>query len=319
LTRYLITGGAGFIGSNIADALLAQGLTVRIADNFSTGKRSNIASIRDQVELLEGDLSSLDFARYAVQDVDYVLHQAAIPSVPRSLADPIGNNRAGVEATLNVLLAARDAGVKRLTFASSSSIYGDVTDPELQRQPKHEDMVLQPLSPYGVSKLAAEQYCLVFYQAYGFEAVPLRYFNVFGPRQDPTSEYSAVIPKFITAMLAGKAPTIYGDGEQTRDFTYIDNIVAANLFALHTPGVAGRAYNAALGQPISLNQLVSELNAILGTHIIAHHAEARKGDIKHSCADVQKILRAGFTPVLGFTQGLQKAVAWYRQAALNQA
>jgi UDP-glucose 4-epimerase len=309
MSIYLVTGGAGFIGSNLVDALLAQGLQVRVADNFSTGKRHNLAHVADKIELLEGDLSNLDFARAAVQGVDYVLHQAAIPSVPRSVDDPIYVHNAGVNATLNVLVAARDAKVKRMTYASSSSVYGEALGDG--QQAKREDMRPMPLSPYGVSKLAGEQYCLAFYQVYGFEVVPLRYFNVFGGRQDPTSDYAAVIPKFVTLMQKGTSPTIHGDGEQTRDFTFIANVVAANLFMLYTPGVAGQAYNAAMGKSTSLNELVDMLNEVMGTDVPAKHGPARNGDIRHSYADISKIKSVGFSPQVDLLEGLRRTAEWY--------
>ncbi len=308
MTRYLVTGGAGFIGSNIVEQLVKQGATVRVADNFSTGRRENLRAFGDRIELLEGDLAELDFARHAARDVDYVLHQAAIPSVPRSIADPIETNRAGVIATLNLLTAAKEAGVKRFVFASSSSIYGEAV-----AGAKREDMRLAPLSPYGVSKMAAEAYCMAFHTVYGFETVALRYFNAFGPRQDPTSEYSAVIPKFITALLAGKQPAIYGDGEQTRDFTFVGNVVAANLHALTAPNAAGQFFNIAMGQGTSLNQLVDILNELIGTNIPAHYAPPRTGDIKHSTADVRKIRNVlGYAPQINLIDGLKQTVAWYR-------
>ncbi len=308
MPRYLVTGGAGFIGSNIAEQLVKQGATVRVADNFSTGRRENLRAFGDRIELLEGDLAELDFARHAARGVDYVLHQAAIPSVPRSIADPLETNRAGVIATLNVLTAAKESGAKRLVFASSSSIYGEAV-----AGAKHEGMRLAPLSPYGVSKLAAEAYCMAFHTVYGFETAALRYFNVFGPRQDPTSEYSAVIPKFITAILAGKQPTIYGDGEQTRDFTFVGNVVAANLHALTAPNAAGQFFNIAMGQGTSLNQLVDMLNELIGTNIPARYVPPRTGDIKHSTADVSKIRGVlGFAPQISLIDGLKQTVAWYR-------
>lgn len=311
MTRYLVTGGAGFIGSNIVSALLRRGDAVRVADNFSTGRRENLSAVADRIDLAQGDLAELEFARYAVRDVDFVLHQAAIPSVPRSVADPLETNRSGVQATLNLLVAAREAGVKRFVFASSSSIYGEAVEGA-----KHEAMPLAPLSPYGVSKLAAEHYCRAFYTSYGFETVCLRYFNVFGPQQDPTSEYSAVIPKFITAMLNGKAPTIYGDGEQTRDFTFVGNVVAANLRAVEAPAAAGGFFNIALGQATSLNQLVDMLNELIGVNIQPNYAPPRRGDIKHSTADVAKVRQGlGFTPQVGLLDGLRQTVAWYRDGA----
>jgi UDP-glucose 4-epimerase len=309
MTRYLVTGGAGFIGSNIVEILVKQGMEVRVADNFSTGRRENLAGVAGRIELLEGDLAELDFARYAVRDADYVLHQAAIPSVPRSMADPLATHRAGVTATLNLLVAAREAGVKRLVFASSSSVYGESVGTA-----KHEGLRPTPLSPYAVSKLAAEQYCLSFYTVYGFETVALRYFNVFGPRQDPASLYSAVIPKFITALLRGQSPTIYGDGEQTRDFTFVGNVVAANLCALTAPEAPGQYFNVAMGQATSLNQLMDILNELIGVDIQPTYAPPRKGDIKHSTAEVTKIREVlGFKPDISLLEGLGETVEWYRK------
>ena len=305
---YLVTGGAGFIGSNITQTLVERGAQVRVVDNFSTGKRHNLASLLASIDLLEGDLADLDVARRAVEGVTYVIHQAAIPSVPRSIADPIGNNRAGVEASLNLLVAAREAGVKRLVYASSSSAYGEAANGA-----KREDMPVHPLSPYGVAKLAGEHYCLSFHTVYGFETVALRYFNVFGPRQDPTSEYAAVIPRFITALLEGRPPTIYGDGEQTRDFTYVGNIVEANLAALTAPGVAGQAFNIAMGRAVSLNELVHTLRGLIGAeNIQPEYVDPRPGDIRHSLADVAKASQMmGFTPQVSFEAGLQKTIDWF--------
>ncbi|MFQ5406831.1 MAG: SDR family oxidoreductase [Anaerolineales bacterium] len=309
MTRYLVTGGAGFIGSNIVETLLNHGETVRVADNFATGRRENLAAFIDRIELLEGDLAELDFARYAVGDVDFVLHQAAIPSVPRSVDDPLTNNRAGVVATLNVLVAARDAGVRRMTFASSSSIYGEANEGAAKR----EDMLPAPLSPYGVSKLAAEQYCMSFHTVYGFEVTALRYFNVFGARQDPQSEYAAVIPRFITALLEGRRPTIFGDGEQTRDFTFVGNIVAANLHALKHANAPGQVFNIAMGQANSLIRLVEVLQELTGVDIPANHADPRPGDIRHSHADVGKAAKVlEFDPQISFVDGLRQTVDWYR-------
>ena len=307
---YLVTGGAGFIGSNIVRHLVDEGERVRVVDDFSTGKRQNMDGVLQRVELIEGDLADLEVARCSVAGADYVIHQAAIPSVPRSVADPLGNNRASVVATLNLLVAARETGVRRLVYASSSSAYGEAADGA-----KREDMPTRPLSPYGVSKLAAEHYCLAFHTVYGFETVALRYFNVFGPRQDPASEYAAVIPRFITALLDRRPPTIYGDGEQTRDFTYVGNIVAANLLALRAPGVAGEAFNIAMGQATSLNQLAAALRELIGAmDIEPTYADPRPGDIRHSMADVSKARRLmGFTPQVSFTEGLRETVDWFRQ------
>jgi len=309
MDTYLVTGGAGFIGSNIAENLVRRGERVRIADNFSTGRRENVAGFADDIEILQGDLADLDFARYVVQGIDYVIHQAAIPSVPRSVSDPITNNRAGVVATLNILVAARDAGVKRMTYASSSSVYGEALD----GMPKREDMLPVPLSPYGVSKLSSEQYCLSFFTVYGFQVVALRYFNVFGPYQDPKSEYAAVIPKFITASLGYEAPIIYGDGEQTRDFTYVGNIVAANLHALKHPNAPGQVFNVAMGQANSINQLVAALADMTGVALQPRSADPRSGDIRHSRADVTKAAQVmGFHPQISFVEGLRRSVDWYR-------
>jgi len=310
LTRkYLVTGGAGFIGSSIATTLVEREDRVRIADDFSTGRWENMAEFETQIELLQGDLADLDFARRAVDGVDYVVHQAAIPSVPRSVADPLVNNRAGVVATLNLLVAARDAGVRRMTYASSSSIYGESRD----RAAKREDMLPAPLSPYGVSKLSAEQYCMSFHTVYGFEVVALRYFNVFGPRQDPKSEYAAVIPRFITALLRGESPTIYGDGEQTRDFTYVGNIVSANLHALEHPNAPGQIFNIAMGEVNSLNQLTEILQQLTGVDIAPQHADPRPGDIRHSFADVTKAVELlHFEPQISVVEGLHATIDWYR-------
>jgi len=304
----LVTGGGGFVGSNLVAALLADGATVRVADNFSTGRRDNLPRRHPCLEVVEGDLADLEFARVVVRQVEYVLHQAALPSVPRSVRDPIASNDAGVGATLNVLVAAKDAGVRRVVYASSSSVYGEAV-----AGPKREDMPLAPLSPYAVSKMAGEHYCRAFHAVYGLETVALRYFNVFGPRQDPASEYAAVIPKFIVALLGGGAPTIYGDGEQTRDFTFVGNVVAANLRALTVPGIGGGFFNIAMGQGTSLNRLVELLNTTIGTSIRPQYAEVRRGDIKHSTADVSKIrAQLGFAPNVNLLDGLAQTASWYR-------
>ena len=282
---------------------------MRVADDFSTGRRENMAEFKTCIELLQGDLAELDFARRAVDGVDYVIHQAAIPSVPRSVADPLGNNRAGVIATLNLLLAARDAGVRRMTYASSSSIYGEARDGAAKR----EDMLPTPLSPYGVSKLAAEQYCMSFHAVYGFEVVALRYFNVFGPRQDPKSEYAAVIPRFVTALLRGEPPTIYGDGEQTRDFTFVGNIVSANLHALEHTNAPGQIFNIAMGAVNSLNQIVKMLRELTGVDVAPQYTEPRPGDIRHSLADVSKAAELlQFEPQISVVEGLNVTIDWYR-------
>lgn len=307
MTLYLVTGGAGFIGSNLVSELLARGARVRVLDNFSTGRRENLSPLLAQIELIEGDIRSYHLVAEAVQGVDFVLHQAALPSVPRSVRDPITTNEVNLLGTLNVLQAARSAGVKRLVFASSSSIYGQ--NPTL---PKQETMKPQPLSPYAISKLAGEQHCQVFHQLYGFETVALRYFNVFGPRQDPTSQYSAVIPKFITAMQSGRQPVIYGDGRQSRDFTYIANVVQANLLACTADNAAGGVFNIACGERYSLLELVDHVAGILGATTVATHAATRPGDVPHSLADIgqaQRIL--GYHPRIDFAAGLAQTVDWF--------
>ena len=305
----LITGGAGFIGSNLVEALARGGHLVRVLDNLSTGKRENLASFDGTVELVEGDIRQYHTVREALQGIEVVFHEAALPSVPRSVRDPLTSNAVNVDGTLNILYAAKDAGVKRVIYASSSSVYGDT--PEL---PKHEGMRPNPQSPYAVSKLAAEQYCGVFARLYGLETFALRYFNVFGPRQDPASQYSAVIPKFIKAILAGERPVIYGDGEQTRDFTYVANVVDANMRAATSPGAGGLAMNCACHDRVSLNQLVAEINGILGTSVQPVYGEPRPGDIKHSFAAVDLAKKEiGYAPSVPFKEGLRKTVAWYAE------
>lgn len=310
MATYLITGGAGFIGSNIVRELLTHGETVRVFDNFSTGRRVNLEDVLAEVELIEGDLRQLDDCRRAVRGVDYVLHQGAIPSVQRSVDNPLASHQVNSTGTLNLLVAARDAGVRRLVCASSSSIYGD--SPTL---PKREEMTPQPKSPYAVSKLAAEKYCQAFTQVYGLETVCLRYFNVFGPRQDPTSQYSAVIPLFIKAILAGKSPTIHGDGLQSRDFTFVRNVIEANLLAATAPGVAGQVFNVACGQRYTLLDLITTLNEILGTHIEPVFDSARSGDVKHSLADISRAQEMlGYKVLVDFKEGLRRTTEWYRES-----
>jgi len=314
VTHYLVTGGAGFIGSNLVAALLERGHTVRVLDDFSTGRRENLAPFMSRIDLIEGDLTRLSDVVRAMQDVEVVLHHGAIPSVPRSVEDPLGVNEANVTATLHVLVAARDARVRRVVYASSSSIYGD-QNPEVA---KLETMAPRPISPYGVAKMAAEKYCQVFYEVYGLETVALRYFNVFGPRQDPQSMYAAVIPKFITAMLAGERPVIYGDGEQTRDFTYVGNVVAGNLLAAEAPAgrVAGEIFNLAAGGQTSLNELIKVLQEVIGCGIEPQYEAARPGDIRHSRADITKaVQQMGYRPAFSFLEGIRLTVDWYRAQA----
>jgi UDP-glucose 4-epimerase len=306
MASYLITGGGGFIGSNIAEALLKSGARVRILDNFSTGKRDNILPFKDRIEIVEGDVRSFHIVRDAVDGIDYVLHQAALPSVPRSIKDPITTDEVNVTGTLNILQAARDAGVRRLVFASSSSVYGD-----LEVLPKTEEMLPKPLSPYAVSKLAGEKYCGVFTQIYGLETVALRYFNVFGPRQDPTSEYSAVIPKFVNAMLRGESPLIYGDGTQSRDFTFVENVVKANLLACKVVKfpVSGQVFNIACGKAVTLNDLVDTINQVLATNIKPEYTEKRPGEVLHSLANVGKANQfLGYEVEVDFKQGIKRVI-----------
>lgn len=309
MAKYLITGGAGFIGSNIAEELLKRGEYVRIIDNFSTGKRENIEEFIDDIDLIEGDLRNIDDVKRAVKDIDFVLHQAALPSVPRSVADPISSNANNIDGTLNLLVAAKEAGVKRVVIAASSSAYGDT-----EILPKVEYMMPNPLSPYAVTKYVEELYGRVFYKVYGLETVLLRYFNVFGPKQDPTSQYAAVIPKFITKILKGESPIIFGDGEQTRDFTYVDNVVEANILAATSEKVGhGEVINIACGQRISLNQLVDKINEILGTNIRPIYDKPRVGDIKHSLASIEKAEKLlGYSVKVTFEEGLRKVIDWYK-------
>ncbi len=309
---YLVTGGAGFIGSHLVETLVNRGETVRVIDNFSTGSRGNLAHLTGKFELFEVDITRPDDLREPMRGVDYVLHQAAIPSVPRSVADPVTTHAACATGTLNILIAARDAGVKRVVYAASSSAYGDI-----EGDYKTETMSPQPLSPYAVAKLTGEQYCQAFYTVYGLETVALRYFNVFGPRQDPTSPYSAVIPLFMTAMLDDRRPTIYGDGTQSRDFTYIANVVEGNLLACKADGkrVAGQMMNLACGDRISLLQLVAALNKLLGKSIEPIFATPRAGDVKHSRADIAKARDLlNYEPMVSFEEGLARTLEWFQNA-----
>jgi UDP-N-acetylglucosamine/UDP-N-acetyl-alpha-D-glucosaminouronate 4-epimerase len=310
MALFLVTGGGGFIGSALVRAILQRGDRVRVVDNFSTGRIENLTEVADRIELFEVDICDMERLRPVFDGVDYVLHEAALPSVPRSILDPLASNRDNVEGTLNVLLAARDAKVKRLVYAASSSAYGDT--PTL---PKVESMPVHPISPYGISKLAGEMYAQVFTRVYGLETVSLRYFNVFGPRQHPSSPYSGVLSKFITAALRGEQPTVYGDGEQSRDFTYVDNVVEANLLACTAPQASGKVINVATGTRETLNQVLAQLSVLFGKRLEAVHGPARAGDILHSLADIQLARQLlGYEPRIAFDEGLKRTVEWYRQA-----
>jgi nucleoside-diphosphate-sugar epimerase len=309
MAHYLVTGGAGFIGSHLSEEIARRGHRVRVADSLITGKRTNLDHIPG-VEFMEGDLAELEFATKAAAGCDYVLHQAAIPSVPRSVKDPITSNRANVDATLNMLVAARDAGVKRLVFAASSSAYGDT--PTL---PKHEQMPTNPLSPYALQKVVGEQYLQMFTKLYKLETVSIRYFNVFGPRQDPTSPYSGVISVFATALLENRSPKIYGDGKQTRDFTYVANVVDGVLRACDAPNASGEVINVATGGRISLNDLFYAMRDVVGGNLEPTYSEPRQGDVRDSQADIRKAKDLlGYTPTVSFEDGLARTIAWYRSA-----
>ena len=306
--KVLVTGGGGFIGSHLVRRLLDEGHEVRVLDNFATGRRENLLEILDAIELIEGDIQSDDRAHTAVRGCEVVFHHAALPSVPRSIQDPLTTNAVNVTGTLNVLLAARDADVRRVIFASSSSTYG--AGEEL---PKREDMAALPISPYAVGKLAAENYCRAFSGVFDLETVCLRYFNVFGPRQDPLSQYAAVIPNFITAFLREEPPTVCGDGEQTRDFTYVDNVVQANVLAADASNVSGRTYNIAVGSSISLNQIIEQLQQLTSLDLEPVHGARRPGDVPHSLADISRAAQdLGYSPEVGFEEGLQRTFEFLR-------
>ncbi len=310
MARYLVTGGAGFIGSHLVEELIRRGESVRIVDNFATGRRENLPAPA-LAEIIEGDVADPAVARQAIQGCEFVLHQAAIPSVPRSVADPYTSHKANVDGTLQVLLAARDARVRRLVFASSSSVYGDT-----RVLPKREDMRPHPLSPYALQKLIGEQYCLVFTELYGLETVATRYFNVFGPRQQPGSPYSGVISLFIDALANGQPPTVYGDGKQTRDFTYVGDVVQGVLRCCEAPGVSGEVLNLANGGRISLMDLVRSLQIVMKTEIAPTFGPPRAGDVRDSQADnfkARKLL--GYEPAVSFEEGLRRTVAWHATQA----
>jgi len=309
VARVLVTGGAGFIGSNIVERLLDMGEQVRVFDNFATGKRENVKEFEDRIEVVEGDIRSYEDVARAMEEVDYCIHQAALASVARSVKDPIASIEVNVAGTLNVLNAALECKVRRVVFASSSSVYGDT--PTL---PKEESMVPCPQSPYALTKLAGEFYCRMFYEKYGLATVALRYFNIFGPRQDSTSEYAAVIPKFITTLLDGRKPVIFGDGEQSRDFTFVANAVEANILALESEKAVGGVYNVGCGERITLKELLHILGDILGVEVEPEYAPPRPGDVRHSLASIERAKQdLGYKVLVGVREGLERTVAWFRK------
>jgi len=312
MEKFLVTGGAGFIGSNIAAKLVSQECFVRVIDNLLTGKKSNLSAVSDKIEFIEADMGDEAAACEAMKDIDVVLHQGALPSVPRSVDDPAATHKHCVDATFTLLLAARDAGVKRFVFAASSSAYGDT--PTL---PKVETMLPRPLSPYAAAKLVGEYYAKVFSGVFGLDTISLRYFNIFGPNQDPTSQYAAAIPAFVTAILKDQPPTIYGDGEQSRDFTYVDNVVEANLLAARAKQTAGQVINIACGRAITVNEIINMINASVGKSIKPIYTDPCPGDVKHSLADITAAKKLiGYKPIVQFEQGLEKAIRWYRDNLL---
>lgn len=306
---YLVTGGAGFIGSHLVEALVRRGDRVRVLDNFLTGKPENLAALEGRIEIVDGDIRDWDVIRQACRDIEVVFHEAAVPSVPRSVNEPQLNHEINVNGTFNVLMAARDAGVRRVVYAASSSAYGEVgTDAKLEEQ------LPSPLSPYAVAKLVGEYYCQVFTRVYGLETVALRYFNVFGPRQDPSSPYSGVISKFVTSLLAGTEPVIFGDGEQSRDFTYVANVVEANLRAAESRAAVGEVINVGMQQRTTLNHLLAELQRVIGTELTPQYELPRPGDIRHSLADLTKAHKLlGYQPAIDLAEGLRLTVGWYKQ------
>lgn len=311
MPKYLVTGGAGFIGSHIVERLLRDGQSVRVLDNFATGKRENLAPFAGRIDLFEGDLRKPADCAKACAGIEIIFHEGAVPSVPKSVEDPTTTHEANINGTFNILMAARDAGCRRLVFAASSSAYGD--QPEL---PKRETAKPAPLSPYAAHKLLGEYYLSVFYKCWGLETISLRYFNVFGPRQDPKSQYAAAIPAFVTAIINDKPPTIFGDGEQTRDFTFIDNVVHANMLAASAPKVEGQVVNIACGERVSVNQIIAQINQLLGKNVSCNYVPDRPGDVKHSLADIalaRKLI--GFEPVVSFADGLRRAIEWYKQSS----
>lgn len=309
MANFLVTGGAGFIGSHLVAALVERGERVRVLDNFSTGQRQNLAPFQAKIDLIEGDLRHPEDCKRACDGIEIIFHEGAVPSVPRSVEDPVMTHQANIDGTFNILEAARLAKCRRLVYAASSSAYGDT--PTL---PKHEGMLPQPLSPYGVHKLAAEFYCRAYYECFGFQTLALRYFNVFGPRQNPKSQYAAAIPAFVTSILAGQPPTVYGDGEQTRDFTYIANIVHANLLAAKAEKTCGQVINVACGERITINRIISRINEYLGKDVRPQYVPKRPGDIRDSFADINLAKKViGFEPQVLFDEGLRRTIDWYRE------
>lgn len=309
---YLVTGGAGFIGSHIVEALLNKGEKVKVIDNFSTGNKENLKEVINDIELIEGDFLDDQALKLATKGVDIIFHQGAVPSVPKSIIDPIKSNHVNVSGTLQLLHTAIENRVSRVIYAASSSAYGNST-----KLPKQEDMIATPLSPYAVSKYTGELYCKVFYEIYGLETMSLRYFNVYGPKQDPDSEYAAVVPKFIQSILDDQLPIIYGDGTQSRDFTYIENVVSANLLASQVSKLSGEVINVGSGESIDLNNLVTKINGITGKQIKPFYTEKRQGDVKHSLADIQRAYNLiGYNPTISFEEGLRRTIKWFERKAL---
>jgi len=312
MNRFLVTGGAGFIGSNLCRALVVEGCFVRVVDNLITGQRRNLEGLWDRIEFVEADMGDPDVAHAAMQDIDVVLHQGAVPSVPRSVDNPAETHVHCVDATFQLLLAARDRKVRRFVYAASSSAYGDS-----ETLPKVETMAPNPRSPYAVAKLTGEYYAQVFAEVFGLETISLRYFNVFGPYQDPTSQYAADVPAFVTAILQDRPPTVYGDGEQSRDFTYVDNVVRANLLAARAKRTQGQVVNIACGEKVTVNAIIRLINEIVGKDVAPTYAPARPGDVKHSLADITRARQTiGYEPVMDFREGLTRAIDWYRRNLL---